>query len=100
VTEPQLVLKQRKAMEARGACMVKVHGGQYNRRGTSDLLGVYRGVPIAIETKLPGKIKNLTDLQKKFLREWKAAGGIAIVATSVKECMDLLDKIDKVRDGK
>lgn len=50
--------------------------------GTADLLGVYRGYPVAIETKRP-KNSAQRKAQKDFEVAWRAAGGVYILARSV-----------------
>lgn len=57
--------------------------GKYFIKGVSDILGIYRGKPLAIEVKRPGK-KATTD-QVEFLGNFIKHGGIAFVATSVEE---------------
>lgn len=49
--------------------------------GISDIMGVYKGYPLAIEVKRPGK--KPTESQMAFLCQFRDAGGIAIVATSI-----------------
>jgi len=98
VTEPQLTLKTRKSLEQRGAAFFKIHGGQF-QRGVPDLLGCYRSIFIAIEMKLPGKERTLTDNQAMNLRKVRKAGGIARVCTSVTQANRILDQIDRKLDG-
>jgi penicillin-binding protein-related factor A (putative recombinase) len=50
-------------------------------KGVADIIGIYRGKPMAIEVKKPGG--RLSDDQAKFLKRWAEEGGIAIVAYSV-----------------
>lgn len=82
MTEPRLVLKIRKALEAEGHYVAKIHGGRYSV-GVPDLLVCRDGQFIALEVKLPGKEKNVTDLQSKNLRAIRAADGCAWVVTSM-----------------
>lgn len=60
--------------------------------GVSDILGIYKGKPLAIEVKWEsGKA---TDHQKRFQDEFRSQGGIAFVANSI-EAVDIeLSKID------
>ncbi len=56
--------------------------GSY-RKGVSDLLGIYKQRPLAIEVK--SKYGVLSPFQQQFLLEFAEAGGIAIVAKSVED---------------
>lgn len=60
----------------------------YHIKGVSDILGIYKGRPLAIEVK--SKTGRLSDEQKYFLRRFEAAGGIAIVARSVQDVENIL----------
>ena len=57
--------------------------------GSSDLIGICNGRFVAIEVKLPGQ-KPRPD-QANFLEHVKKMGGIAGVATSVQEAIDILE---------
>ena len=62
----------------------KVFRRKYNRyhiNGTSDILGIYQGKPLAIEVKSDRGV--VSDEQKKFIFLFKEHGGIAFVARSV-----------------
>lgn len=62
--------------------------GEQNRairsapNGTADLLGIYCGVPVAIETKRP-KNSSQRQAQKDFQKAWESAGGVYFLARSV-----------------
>ncbi len=51
---------------------LKIHGSQYQRAGTPDLLIVINGYAIWIELKKPGE--EPTKLQDQELKDWRAAG--------------------------
>lgn len=51
--------------------------------GVSDILGIYKGVPLAIEVKW-GRNK-ATEKQIAFQEEFRKNGGIAFVANSIEE---------------
>jgi len=53
----------------------------YHRNGVADILGIWDGVPLAVEVKT--KAGKLTANQVRFLEDFKAAGGIAFVARSI-----------------
>lgn len=82
-----------KRLRGLGAYVNKNHGGP-NSQGRPDLEGCYRGMHFGIELKLPGKEKNVTELQKSQLRAIKKAGGLGVVATRV----DQMDKVIKILD--
>ena len=102
--EPQLVLKIRKAAEAKygdGIYIKKIHGGRYSA-GIPDLLGCLRieprhdddfGVFFAIEVKLEGKERNVTPLQQANLDAIMTACGYQTVVTSVQDALEFLDRI-------
>lgn len=56
---------------------------KYYKKGTADILGIYKGRPLAIEVKT--KTGRLSPHQKIFLQEWKNYGGISIVARSIED---------------
>lgn len=72
---------------------IKTHGGAFQGAGLPDILAIapITGCLLAIEVKRP-KIGRLTDLQKAQLVKIRAAGGVAGVATSVMEALDLLNE--------
>ncbi len=72
-------------------CFRKLNGrGQ--RKGTSDVLGIYKGRPLAIEIKRPGG--KPTDDQVRFIEDFKTHGGIAFVATSIEDVIKHLQGVD------
>ncbi len=74
------------AVETKSGHMVRL-----NRKGTSDILGLRAdGRFIAIEVKLPKTRKNVTVWQQGFLDMIKQAGGIAGVATSPEEALEIV----------
>ena len=56
--------------------------------GVADILGIYRGRPLAIEVKGPNGTP--TKAQVEFLLRWKQEGGIAIIAHSVDDVIEEL----------
>ena len=56
--------------------------------GVADILGIYKGKPLAIEVKTEkGK---LSTNQALFLEQFRAEGGIAIIARSVSDIADII----------
>lgn len=60
--------------------------------GIADIIGIWKGRPLAIEVKRPGGIPS--DTQRAFLQEFENHGGIAIVATSLESVEKVLKKVD------
>ncbi len=50
----------------------------YAMRGKADIIGIWKGRPLAIEVKV--RPNRLTEEQKKFLENFSSHGGIVIVA--------------------
>jgi len=55
----------------------KNHGGLYSEAGREDLEGLEASLFFAFEVKNPGKMHELTDLQKETIRKHQDAGGYA-----------------------
>lgn len=70
------------------------NNSKYQRNGVPDILGIYRGVPLAIEVKT--KSGKVSKDQHKFLDEFQAHGGLAFVARSVDEVVLQLKSFDLV----
>ena len=61
---------------------------QYHLKGVSDILGIYKGKPLAIEVKsLKGRV---SPEQKAFLEMFNNLGGIGFVARSIEDCEENL----------
>lgn len=66
----------------------KSHGIRLGVVGISDIIGIWKGRPLAIEVKKPkGKV---TVYQSDFIRRFNTAGGIAFVAHSLEEVQEHL----------
>lgn len=63
--------------------------------GIPDIIGCWNGWFVGIETKAPGKMKNVTPNQKMRLNEIEAAGGLALVIDNVEVLIQILDGIEK-----
>lgn len=92
MTEPRLVLKIKKALQAEGYYVAKIHGGRYSA-GVPDLLISVAAAFVALEVKLPGREHFVTDLQASQLRSIRKAGGIAWVVSSVEDALEVCDKL-------
>lgn len=60
--------------------MWRALGTVLSSAGVSDILACCDGKFVAIECKAPGKARNITPAQDKFLTTIRKAGGLAIVA--------------------
>lgn len=69
----------------------KIHGGAYQKKGLPDLIGCDNGRFFGIELKRPGE--KPTALQSQRIIEIGKAGGIAGVATSIVEVINLLGPV-------
>lgn len=85
--------KMARRVRDRGGWCRKVHGGTYGA-GWPDLMGVYKGLALCIEVKLPGKENTVTELQAETLAGLRAAGAVALVLSSMRQLNHVLDCID------
>lgn len=76
----------------------KVHGGPYQMAGIPDIVGLHKGRFIAIEVKVPGREKNLSEKQKRVIKMIQRAGGISFMATSAEQVLETLEA--EFRDDK
>ena len=59
--------------------------------GLGDIMGGYRGYPVAIETK--ARLGKLRTTQKTFRENWEKAGGVYIVARSPEDALSSLSML-------
>jgi len=73
--------------------MVKTHGGPYQSTGIPDIVAIApkTGRFLGIEVKRP-KVGKLTDLQRSQIERINAAGGVAGVAYSVEDALELFNE--------
>lgn len=95
--EGRVLAAVRVELDARGAWHIKTHGSGVGRNGIPDLIGVYRGMGLAWEIKLPNG--HPTRLQAYELGLASRAGADARVITSRDEARAALDAIDLRLDG-
>jgi len=60
--------------------------------GIPDFICCCRGRFLAIETKAPGKLSNVTPNQKKVLAEINQHGGVAVVVDSIELLVEYMTK--------
>ena len=88
-SERSITAAIQKYLKSIGAKAVKIHGGPMSHAGTPDILGAYRGTPLALEVKKPGG--HLSKIQIHELLEWKKAGAIAGKVESVQDVKNLIE---------
>ncbi|HEX4545756.1 MAG TPA: hypothetical protein VH110_05310 [Candidatus Acidoferrum sp.] len=79
-------LKTIPGLEAR-----KRHGTAFGVAGDPDIYLLYQGVHAEIELKAPGQTP--TPLQLRRLAEWKAAGALTLVASTLDEVKALIEEL-------
>lgn len=88
--------------------LVKYHGSEFSRAGTSDLLGCLDGAFFACEVKAPESYGNSVEraldegptvLQRAFIGHVLAANGYGWVAATVEQFMHGLEVIDEMNRG-
>ena len=90
--EGRIVTKILAALRSRGFFAFKHHGSSYSSAGISDIICCAEGRYVAIEVKQPDKLHTLTRIQEFHLKEVSSAGGIAGVATSVEEALEIVEE--------
>lgn len=85
------------ALESEGAFVWKNHGSAFMMAGLPDIVGVYRGHFIGVETKLPGGA-DPSVVQKLVHMKIMAADGIVVVARSVEQALVVLRRVDQLLD--
>jgi hypothetical protein len=91
VTESELTRECVRRLNKLPLCFAfRVHGGPHQRKGTLDIVGCIEGAFFSIEMKLPGKERNLTEIQSATISKLEACGALVGVATSYIECLEIL----------
>lgn len=61
-----------------------VLGREPTSTGISDIIAIKPGeMPLAVETKAPGKLANISEAQQEFGQEWQRHGGRWLVVDSL-----------------
>ena len=76
----------------------KRHGGLYGNAGKPDITGCFYGLRFEFEVKRGPVGYDATDLQKKELAEWDAAGAVTAVVYSVDEVRKIMEQLFKSSD--
>ena len=88
--ESRLSRKIIKALNAHDAFAWKNHGSSHMMAGLPDISCVYMGHHFGFETKMPGMAHNTSAIQDFIMAKIRAAGGTAMVITSVNEALNAL----------
>lgn len=83
-----------KKWRAKGAFCYKVHGGEFQMSGIPDISGVYQGISVWCETKMPGNKTSL--VQDVRINQLRKAGAHVVVAYSVTDATDMLQHLDSM----
>lgn len=94
--ESKLSTKIMDAWRGRGAFCFKVHGSEFQMSGIPDIAGTYRGLSVWCETKMPGN--SPSKIQQYRIQKIQDAGGLVVVAYSVKDALAFLEVIDDMID--
>lgn len=91
--EKKVENKIKRYLDSLGAYYLKVHGSAYQPAGTPDILACINGRFIGIEVKKPtGGV--VSELQKLKLKQISNAGGVGIIARSVSDVSECLERKD------
>lgn len=59
-------------------------GREPSSSGISDIIAIKPGrMPLAVETKAPGKLANVSEAQQEFGQDWQRHGGVWLVVDSL-----------------
>lgn len=89
--EGKLSTRIMKEWRKRGAFCYKVWGNDMQMAGVPDISGTYESLSVWCETKMPGN--KPSPIQVHRINQIRAAGGLVVVAYSVKDATDMLDHI-------
>lgn len=92
--ESRLSRKIMDHLRLKGAFCFKVWGSEHMMAGLPDIIGCYRGLFFAIETKLPESRNDVSPRQVYVHTLIKQAGGIAAVCCSTGEADKVLKWVD------
>lgn len=84
-------------LENKGAYVEKMHVSSYQRGGSPDIRGCYKGRYFAFELKKQGGVTS--SLQKIKIQRIRDAGGVALSTSSLEEIKEVLHEISRVQSG-
>lgn len=84
----------KKLLDARGIWYFMPAANGFGKVGIPDFICCWRSYFLAVETKAPGKEKNLTENQKRRIEEIEEHGGYAVVVSSAEDLNYHLDNLE------
>lgn len=91
--ETRLQQHVQKLIHNRGGWCFKVHGSELQPAGIPDIVGCYKGLFIAVETKMPGNYPSA--IQEYRMARMKLAGARVLVAYQALDVINFLDRLDE-----
>lgn len=70
--------------------VIKAHGNVMQGAGLPDLIGSYKGIPFAVEMKLPGCKPRI--IQQATLSQFERGGYVVGVVSYIEDFINLFDK--------
>jgi len=83
-------------LKKKGAYIIKIHVGAFQKKGDSDVICCYKGRFVAFELKRSSKHKP-SKIQIYRIKKIRDAGGIAKAVSSIKEIEEVLHEISRVQ---
>lgn len=77
-----------------GVFCYKVHGGEFQMAGIPDISGVYQGLSVWCETKMPGNKTSL--VQDVRINQLRKAGAHVVVAYSVADAAEMIQHLESL----
>lgn len=90
--EGRLSTQIMKKWRGMGAFCYKVWGNEYQMAGVPDVSGTFLGFSVWCETKMPGN--KPSPIQVHRINQIRKAGGLVVVAYSVKQAVEMLKHIE------
>ena len=81
----------KKYLQAQGVWFWMPVSNGMGQVGIPDFICCFNGSFIAIETKAPGKLSNVTANQQRVIDEIKAHGGLALVVDSIDSIVPIIE---------
>lgn len=72
--------------------------GPYSIHGIPDIMAVRDGVLLGIEVKAPGKLKNATPHQIKFIAQLEASGCLGRIVDDLSQVQEMVRHVDYSRE--
>ena len=94
MTQPESALSRKiqQVIRKKGVWCYKVWGNELTPAGIPDIVGVYKGQFVAIETKMP--TGRLSTMQKYRIARIRAHGGMVVVARQISDALQMIYHLD------